>query len=100
MMIASLLVPELASAQHSQPTPWQIRKCQIYTSAWNDLPTLLGIEGLSHQFKTLNEKFISSGCLARIAICPQGNQEVEPANFLTIAAMNGGTASTFLPFRC
>jgi hypothetical protein len=98
--IASSLFPQIAVAENPLPTPWQIRKCQIYKAAWEDLPMLMSTGSFSPQFKTLNETFIESGCLAHIAICPQGQQEIDAANLLTIAAMNGGTASTFLPFRC
>jgi hypothetical protein len=98
--IALSLLPQFAHADGSLPTPWQIKKCQIYTDAWNDLPTLLDTGSFRQQFRTQNETFIASGCLARIAVCPERDVEIEAANLLTIAAMNGGTASTFLPFRC
>jgi hypothetical protein len=33
-------------------------------------------------------------------VCPRSGEEIETANVLTIAAMNAGMASTFLPFAC
>lgn len=99
-VLASPFWPQGAVAEGSLPTPWQIKKCQIYRTAWNDLPMLLDTSSFSHRFRAQNESFIASGCLDRISVCPVGDAEMEAANLLTIAAMNGGTASTFLPFRC
>lgn len=98
--IALSLFPKIALADETMPTPWQLRKCQIYTDAWNDLPKLLDTSSFRQQFRTQNEKFMASACLDRISVCPQGDVEIEAANLLTIAVMNGGTASSFLPFRC
>lgn len=103
LLITALLAPSLfptSATSKEAPSAWQIRKCQIYKAAWSDLPILMDTSLLSLQFTTLNETFISSGCLAHIGICPQSKGEIAAANILTIAAMNGGTASSFVPFRC
>lgn len=89
--------PPTASAT---PSDWQVKKCQIYRSAWNDLPSVMDTTRFTASFKALNETFMAAGCLDHTAICPQNPAEIQAANILTIAAMNGGTASTFLPFRC
>jgi len=42
----------------------------------------------------------SPGCTEAIDICPRSSNEIHIANALTLAMMNSGAASTFLPFRC
>lgn len=90
-----------ALAQHSEPvTAWQAEKCAIYERSWNQALDFFGTDNLNYNFIAQNENFIASGCTAPPAVCAQSNQELEIANALTIAMMNAGTASTFLPFRC
>lgn len=77
-----------------------IQKVSDLQIAWGDLRMPLGTGSFRNRFKKLNETIIASGCPARIAIRPQAQQEIDAANVLTTAVMNGGTASTFLSFRC
>ena len=90
-----------AWAQTSQPaSAWQAEKCAIYQQSWNQALDFFGADNLNYNFIAQNENFITSGCTAPPGVCAQSSQELEIANALTIAMMNAGTASTFLPFRC
>ena len=60
----------------------------------------MDVSTLTQQFITLNKEFMASNCLAHTKICPENKAEIDAANLLTVASMNGGTASSFLPFRC
>jgi hypothetical protein len=55
---------------------------------------------VGQEFRERHDAFLASGCTARADVCPRSAEEFEVANMLTIAAMNAGTASTFLPFAC
>ena len=55
---------------------------------------------MNYNFMAGNENFIAGGCTEQVDVCPRSAQELEIANALTIAVMNAGAASTFLPFRC
>ena len=59
-----------------------------------------GRAGLGPDFLERHDRFLASGCMAQVDICPRSPQEIEIADILTIGAMNAGTASTFLPFTC
>jgi len=59
-----------------------------------------GREGISEGFITAHDDFIAGGCVSRGAVCPRSAQEYRLADILTVAAMNEGMASTFLPFAC
>ena len=91
-------------AGHAQPTTavsdWQVEKCRIYADSWNQALDFFGTDNLNYNFIAQNENFIASGCSAPPAVCAQSSQELKIANALTLAMMNAGTASTFLPFRC
>lgn len=102
LLAAALLIPGLLQSATAQqaPTAWQIRKCQIYRSAWKDLPKLVDTTSFTQGFNALNDEFMASNCLAHTKICPANEAEIKAANLLTIASMNGGTASSFPPFRC
>ena len=90
-----------AWAQPSEPaSAWQDKKCQIYAASWNQALDFFGTDNLNYNFIAQNENFIASGCTAPPGVCAQSSQELEIANALTLAMMNAGTASTFLPFRC
>lgn len=79
---------------------WGAEKCAAYAAAWDQVLLEIGPEGLSAGFLRGNEAFIASGCREGRDICPEGAAELDVANLLTIAAMNMGAASTFLPFAC
>ena len=59
-----------------------------------------GRAGLSEGFLSAHDAFLASGCTARADVCPRSPEELDLANVLTLAAMNAGAASTFLPFAC
>src|SRR3954447_21656853 len=50
------------------------------------------------KFLDRHEAFLASGCTAKADVCPRSPEELELANIMVLAAMNAGTASTFLPF--
>ncbi|HEV7265330.1 MAG TPA: hypothetical protein VGN83_10470 [Falsiroseomonas sp.] len=99
-LLLTLLVAPPAIAQPSAPSGWPEVKCARYTEAWSEALTRFGRQGLGQAFLESHAAFLASGCRARTAICPRSTQELDLANALTIAAMNAGTASTFVPFRC
>jgi hypothetical protein len=91
-----LALPSAAPAQKS----WRETKCERYGQAWAEVKRRFGTDGLGPTFITRHDAFIASGCTADADVCPQSEREIEISNILTIAAMNAGTASTFLPFSC
>lgn len=74
-------------------------KCGRYGRAWAEAVRQQGTEGLSPGFLAAHEAFLASGCRRR-AVCPRSAAEVAMADLMTIAAVNGRLAGTFLPFRC
>jgi hypothetical protein len=87
------------SAQQQAPD-WVSQKCAAYAAAWTQALDMFGSGEMNDAFMAGNENFIASGCTESRDICPRSSQELEIANALTLALMNAGTASTFLPFRC
>ena len=79
---------------------WPAQKCAIYASAWAQALDAFGNDQINYAFMAGNENFIASGCQQAREICPRSRQELDIANALTLALMNAGTASTFLPFNC
>ncbi|MET3927830.1 hypothetical protein [Devosia sp. 2618] len=79
---------------------WTAQKCAAYADAWVQALDMFGSDEMNFAFMAGNENFIASGCSGPAEICPQSDQELEIANALTLALMNAGTASTFLPFKC
>jgi hypothetical protein len=79
---------------------WTQEKCVRYASAWTQALARRGTRGLGPDFLTRHEAFIASGCTARADVCPRSAEELDLANILVVAAMNAGTAGTFLPFAC
>lgn len=92
-----LLVLLAMPAQAQTP---QDAKCARYASAWAEAQTRVGRAGLADSFVAGQDAFIASNCRARPGICPRSPQELAMADILTIAAMNAGLASSFLPFAC
>ena len=97
-LTAALLLASPASAE--ELSAWQQQKCALYTDAWARALDGIGSEDINYNFLATNENFIASGCTEQIAICPRSNQERDIADLITLAMMNEGAASTFLPFRC
>jgi hypothetical protein len=88
------------SVRNSQPSAWQVKKCQIYHHAWSRLLEEWGHKRFSAEFVDKNRIFIENACLIDVDVCPNSPMEIEAANVLTIATMNAGAASSFSPFRC
>ncbi len=94
---------QMTAAAQTQTTPsptWTEVKCDRYRKAWTDILARRGAEGLGPDFVTSHDAFLASGCTAKADVCPRSREELALANVLTIAAMNAGAASTFLPFAC
>lgn len=95
------LAPVSGLAQDGESlSAWQIEKCNLYEQAWEQALDGFGSDNLNYNFVAQNENFLASGCTSVPSVCPQSTQEIQIADFLTIAMMNAGAASTFLPFRC
>ena len=97
-VVASGNGPALGQAR--EPKSWPEVKCDRYKLAWSEVRTRWGIRSLGKPFLDSHAAFLASGCTARADVCPRSAEEFEIANVLTIAAMNAGMASTFLPFAC
>jgi len=97
-LTAATLVPVSAMAETGDV--WSQRKCALYTDIWGRALDVVGQEGISEDFIAAHDAFIAEGCVLRGAVCPVSAQEYRLADILTIAAMNEGMASTFLPFAC
>jgi hypothetical protein len=101
LRIAALLCIALGGAAEAQPTRgWTEEKCARYGRSWIEALAHFGRDGLSAAFVTRHEAFLASGCRSREAVCPLSAEELALADALTIAAMNAGMASSFVPFRC
>ena len=79
---------------------WGEVKCARYRTAWAEALRRRGTLGIGAEFVARHEAFLASGCTAPADVCPRSAEELALADVLTIAAMNAGTASTFLPFAC
>jgi beta-lactamase class D len=79
---------------------WAAEKCRRYQTAWRQLMTRRGFTDLSGEFLANHEAFMWRGCEDPRDVCPRSTGELDVANQMSIAAMNAGTASTFLPFSC
>ncbi|SFB53150.1 hypothetical protein SAMN03159496_04778 [Rhizobium sp. NFR07] len=104
LLTAMLVTPiGVASAQQGAGPghkTWQERKCAFYAEAWRELLASSRETGVTEEFIRGNEAFIAAGCSNGADICSSSPADIALANKLTIAAMNFGTASTFLPFVC
>lgn len=96
------LIPVSAHAQtvDLEGLTWVEQKCVLYQSAWDWAIDSVGVERISANFIADNDRFVGSGCLADIPVCPSNDAEFEMANMLTVMTMNEGMASTFVPFAC
>ncbi len=104
LLFAVLMLPVFgASAQQSvQPSAgtWAQKKCSFYAKAWHDLLSMSAGGDVTRAFIAGNEGFIAAGCSNGADVCPSSKGDIDLANRLTVAAMNFGTASSFLPFVC
>jgi hypothetical protein len=99
-LVAGVQQPLPAIAQDARQQSWSQVKCERYTKAWSDVLARRGTKGLGQAFIASHEAFLASGCTSQANVCPRSAEELDLANILVIAAMNAGTASTFLPFAC
>ena len=102
LLIIALTLNGLAPAHADEPgvEAWAKEKCVRYDRAWRKALDFTGRAGISEDFIRGNETFIADGCSSGADVCPRSAQEINLANVLTMAAMNFGTASSFLPFVC
>jgi hypothetical protein len=85
----------------ARPAPsWQEVKCTRYAEAWSEATVRLGRQGLGEEFVSRHAAFIASGCRRGRDVCPRSEAELAMADLMTVAAMNGGMASSFPPFAC
>lgn len=104
--LAALLISAMsgeashALAQGGNAQNWPEVKCGRYKKAWSDALARRGTRGLGQEFLDRHEAFLASGCTTRADVCPRSGEELDLANIMVVAAMNAGTASTFLPFAC
>ncbi|MGL4438551.1 MAG: hypothetical protein ACRCUE_04710, partial [Bosea sp. (in: a-proteobacteria)] len=99
VVMAALAALSPASGQQRKPT-WAETKCIRYTAAWIALEKQRGLTGLGVEFLARHKQFIDGGCRSSTHVCPRTNAELEVADMMAIAALNGGMASTFPPFSC
>ncbi|MGL4974928.1 MAG: hypothetical protein ACRC56_06520 [Bosea sp. (in: a-proteobacteria)] len=101
-VIAAALVclPLVAEAQYGGPGNWPEEKCARYRAAYAKAIARQGLNGIGNEFQESHAAFLASGCLEGRNVCPRSKEELNLANTLVILAMNGGMASTFLPFAC
>lgn len=89
-----------AVAQQRPGAGWTEVKCSRYAATWPEALARFGRDGLGAEFLARHDAFLASGCRQRAAVCPRSAQEIALADAMTVAAMNAGTASSFLPFAC
>lgn len=100
LLVALTLLATNPAAAQAPATDWPAEKCAIYAQAWNQALDSFGSDEMNYAFLAGNENFIAGDCTERTEICPQSQQELEISNALTLALMNAGAASSFLPFKC
>ena len=94
-----LLLLLLANPAEAQTRGWTVEKCNRYGQSWAEALSRFGRAGLSEEFLARHDAFLASGCQAR-NVCPRSAQELAMADIMTVAAMNAGMASSFVPFIC
>ncbi|MBX9594540.1 MAG: hypothetical protein K2X46_09265 [Roseomonas sp.] len=99
MTALAFLLVLLAAPAEAQTRDWTAEKCNRYGQVWPQALARFGRVGLSEEFLARHEAFLTSGCRTR-DVCPRSAQEIAMADVMTIAAMNAGTASSFVPFIC
>ncbi|WP_137178369.1 hypothetical protein [Roseomonas sp. AR75] len=97
--VAAALLACLASQAEAQTRGWAEEKCARYGQSWSEALARFGRDGLGEDFLARHDAFLASGCRTR-DVCPRSPKELAIADAMTIAAMNAGTASSFVPFIC
>jgi hypothetical protein len=95
----ALLLALAAAPAQAQTRAWTAEKCSRYAQSWSEALARFGRDGLGEAFLARHDAFLASGCQVRDA-CPRSPQELAMADIMTVAAMNAGTASSFVPFVC
>ena len=98
--LAVVSTASIASAQQSQRRLTNAEKCTIYKDAFEKVFSNNKNGSLSETFIAENIAFIKSGCVDYGFVCPRNQADLNAANQLTVATMNRGLASTFVPFKC
>lgn len=98
-VLALVLLPAAPAAAEAR-RDWNVEKCARYRADWPAALRHFGRDGLGEAFLAGHARFLASGCQDRSPICPRSPAELRIADAMTVAAMNAGMASTFLPFRC
>jgi hypothetical protein len=99
LVLAMLLGLAVPAAAQGPTRGWTAEKCSRYAQSWSEALARFGREGLSDAFLARHDAFLASGCRTR-DLCPRSPQELAMADIMTVAAMNAGTASSFVPFIC
>lgn len=100
LALAALLGTGSSAKAGDRLSAWQDTKCRRYAAAWDEALRRFGTAGLAQDFLDQHRAFLASGCRIGRTVCPRSGAEITLANALTVAAMNSGTSSTFLPFVC
>lgn len=100
VLVAVLGLTGIASAEPQDQSAWQAEKCARYAAAWREAVARNGTADVGAAFLERHDAFVASRCQDPRNVCPRTRGEIALANVLTIAAMNAGMASTFLPFGC
>lgn len=87
-------------AQQRQKRLTNAEKCLIYNNAFDAVLAKNKHGSLSETFIAESIAFIKSGCVEYSFVCPRNQADLDAANQLTVATMNRGLASTFVPFKC
>ena len=100
VMAISIIVLSFALCEMTNARMSNERKCSIYKDIWSSILSKSDTSKLSPSFVDSHNAFVQTGCVDYNGVCPRSEYDVSIANQLTIAAMNNGMASTFLPFKC
>ena len=99
-LLVWLIWPAPLLAQPSNGRLSNAEKCAIYRAAFERIMTRPAQPSLSASFVEENNTFIANGCVDTAFVCPRNAADLAAANALTVATMNRGMASTFVPFKC
>ncbi|WP_048649384.1 hypothetical protein [Nitratireductor soli] len=101
-LLGSALAQEAATSDGGgdRASGWPAKKCLLFRQITDEALARIGVEGMGPAFLEKQERFIASGCLMRIAICPTAPKELDYANLVSLQMMNAGATGSFLPFAC
>lgn len=89
-----------AEAQQANRRLSNTKKCAIFQSAFEKIMQTDARASMSASFIKENKSFITNGCADTPFVCPRNAADLAAVNALTVATMNRGMASTFVPFKC